>query len=83
MAINVAAQADSGYVVALLRYYAALAAGMQSEESCPSRLGTTTVVSREPMGVVSANVLWNFPVIVSMIVGARIDGPAYSSAFSR
>ncbi len=67
MPINVADQLEAGYVVALLRYYGALAAGLQIEERRPSPLGTTTIVRREPVGVVGAIVPWNFPVILGMM----------------
>jgi acyl-CoA reductase-like NAD-dependent aldehyde dehydrogenase len=67
MPINVADQLESGYVVALLRYYAALAANLQGEESRPSPLGFTTRVRRDPVGVIGAIVPWNFPVILSIM----------------
>lgn len=67
MPINVADQLEAGYVVALLRYYAALAANLQGEESRPSPLGSTTIVRREPIGVIGAIVPWNFPVILSIM----------------
>jgi acyl-CoA reductase-like NAD-dependent aldehyde dehydrogenase len=67
MPINVADQLESGYVVALLRYYAALAANLQLEEKRPSPLGSTTLIRRDPIGVIGAIVPWNFPVILSMM----------------
>ena len=67
MPINVADQLESGFVVGVLRYYAALAANLQLEESRPSPLGSTTLVRREPVGVIGAIVPWNFPVILSMM----------------
>jgi len=66
MPINTADQLESGYAVALMRYYAALAANLQIEESRPSPLGFNTVVRREPVGVVAAIVPWNVPVALSM-----------------
>ncbi len=45
MPIGVAQQMEHGYAVAILRYYAALAAGLQEEEQRPSPLGMTTVGS--------------------------------------
>jgi len=67
MPINTADQLEAGYTIALVRYYAALAASMQAEESRPSPLGFNTLVRREPIGVVGAIVPWNFPVILSMM----------------
>ena len=45
----------------LVRYYAALALGTLAEETRVSLVGGTTVVRREPVGVVAAIVPWNFP----------------------
>ena len=45
----------------LLRYYAALAQQVPAEQTRPSLVGGTTVVRREPVGVVAAIVPWNFP----------------------
>jgi acyl-CoA reductase-like NAD-dependent aldehyde dehydrogenase len=67
MPINTADQLEAGYTIALMRYYAALAANLQVEESRPSPLGFNTLVRREPVGVVGAIVPWNFPVILSMM----------------
>lgn len=67
MPIAVSQQLEAGYTVAVLRYYAALAAQLQDEERRPSPLGSTTLVRREPVGVVGAIVPWNFPVILSMM----------------
>ncbi|HEX5804883.1 MAG TPA: aldehyde dehydrogenase [Macromonas sp.] len=67
MPIVMSEQLEAGYTVAVLRYYAALAAGLVLEESRPSPLGSTTLVRREPVGVIGAIVPWNFPVILSMM----------------
>ncbi len=67
MPISVSQQLEAGYTVAVLRYYAALATSLQTEESRPSPLGSTTLVRKEPIGVVGAIVPWNFPVILSMM----------------
>ncbi len=67
MPINVADQLESGFVVGVLRYYAALAAGLVTEEARPSPLGFTTHVRKEPIGVVGAIVPWNFPVALSIM----------------
>jgi geranial dehydrogenase len=67
MPINTADQLEAGYTISLARYYAALATNLQVEESRLSPLGFTTLVRREPVGVVAAIVPWNFPVILSMM----------------
>ena len=67
MPIGVSQQLEVGYTVGVLRYYAALASSLQLEEVRPSPLGSTTLVRREPVGVVGAIVPWNFPVILSVM----------------
>jgi geranial dehydrogenase len=67
MPISVARQLESGYGIAVLRYYAALGAALQVEERRPSPLGSETLVRREPIGVVGAIVPWNFPVVLSIM----------------
>jgi len=67
MPINVADQLESGFVVGVLRYYAALAAGLVTEETRPSPLGFNTLVRKEAIGVVGAIVPWNFPVALSIM----------------
>jgi acyl-CoA reductase-like NAD-dependent aldehyde dehydrogenase len=67
MPINTADQLEAGYSVALLRYYAALASNLQTEEVRPSPLGFNTLVQRVPVGVVGAIIPWNFPVILSIM----------------
>jgi len=66
MPINVADQLESAFVVGLLRYYAALAENMVEEEARPSPTGATTLVRREPVGVVGAITPWNFPVALQI-----------------
>ncbi len=66
MPINVADQLESAFVVALLRYYATLAENLVEEEARPSPTGSTTLVRRDPVGVVGAIVPWNFPVALSI-----------------
>jgi acyl-CoA reductase-like NAD-dependent aldehyde dehydrogenase len=51
----------------LLRYFAALAQQAPAEESRPSLVGGTTVVRREPIGVVAAIVPWNFPQSLTLL----------------
>lgn len=67
MPITVAEQLESGFVVGMLRYYAALAGSQELEAPRPSPLGFTTLVRREPVGVIGAIVPWNFPVALSMM----------------
>ena len=66
MPITMSEQLESGFVVAMLRYYAGLANNLQTEESRPSPLGSTTLVRRDPIGVVAAIVPWNFPVALAV-----------------
>jgi len=66
MPINVADKLESEFVVGLLRYYAALAENIVEEEARPSPTGSTTLVRRDPVGVVGAIIPWNFPVALSI-----------------
>lgn len=53
--------------VQLLRYYAGLAESMPTEERRASQpMPGTTIVRREPIGVVAAIAPWNFPAVLSM-----------------
>jgi acyl-CoA reductase-like NAD-dependent aldehyde dehydrogenase len=45
----------------LVRYYAALAQQMPAEETRASLVGGSTIVRRDPAGVIAAIVPWNFP----------------------
>jgi aldehyde dehydrogenase (NAD+) len=61
MPISVATQLEGGFPVVVLRYLAGLLAGACFEEERPGHLGGTTIVRREPVGVVGAIVPWNYP----------------------
>ncbi|MEU3657071.1 aldehyde dehydrogenase [Streptomyces sp. NPDC032161] len=52
---------------AVLRYYAGLARTLEWEERRPSFTGATTLVRREPVGVVAAIVPWNYPQVLGMM----------------
>ena len=67
MPLSLSQPFEGGFVVALLRYFASLAAGLQLEERRPSPLGFDTLVGRQPIGVVGAIVPWNYPVLLSMM----------------
>ncbi|HWE90093.1 MAG TPA: aldehyde dehydrogenase [Pseudonocardiaceae bacterium] len=66
MPLSLSEQFEGGYVVALLRYYAALATSTEYEEQRPSPLGFDTLVRRSPIGVVGAIVPWNYPVVLAV-----------------
>ena len=67
MPLSLAEAYEGGYVVGLIRYYAALAAAIQTEERRHSPLGFDTLVRREAVGVVGGIVPWNYPVVLSMM----------------
>jgi len=55
-------QASEGVVGPLaIRYFAGVASATESQELRPRLGGGSTVISREPIGVVAAVVPWNFP----------------------
>lgn len=67
MPIALARFAEGAAPVQLLRYYADLIETTPVEERRASRpLPGTTVVRREPIGVVAAIAPWNFPAVLSM-----------------
>jgi aldehyde dehydrogenase (NAD+) len=67
MPIAVATFAEGRAPVGLLRYYAALARSVELEQRRPRIDGAgTTVVRREPVGVVAMIVPWNFPQALTM-----------------
>nr|AAC15840.1 hypothetical aldehyde dehydrogenase precursor [Rhodococcus rhodochrous] len=61
MPVAVARQLEGVFPVVLLRYYAGLARDTATEETRPGLFGGSTLVCREPLGVVGAIVPWNFP----------------------
>ena len=61
MPIAVSSATEAVIPATLLRYYADLAINQNAEENRPGFAGGTTVVRREPVGVVAAIVPWNFP----------------------
>lgn len=67
MPLSLAQGLESGYVVGLLRYYAALTKAMIVEERRPSPMGFDTLIRKGPVGVVGGIVPWNFPVVLSMM----------------
>jgi geranial dehydrogenase len=78
MPLQVSSPFEGGYVVAVLRYYAGLAANLVLEERRPSPLGFDTLVRRDPIGVAAGIVPWNFPVLLSV---TKI-GPALAAGCS-
>lgn len=66
MPISIAQAAEGAVPAALLRYYATLCRGRQVEERRPSFTGTTTIVRKEPVGVVAAIAPWNYPSTLAM-----------------
>jgi len=61
MPIGISTQLDAAFPSVLLRYYAGVIREASFEVEQPALLGGTTVVRREPIGVVGAIVPWNFP----------------------
>jgi aldehyde dehydrogenase (NAD+) len=61
MPISIATQLEGGFPVVVLRYMASLVANATFEEERPGYLGGTTIVRREPIGVVGGIVPWNYP----------------------
>ncbi len=75
MPLSLAEAFEGGYVVGMVRYYAALTAALVTEERRHSPMGFDTIVRRAPVGVVGGIVPWNYPVVLSMM---KI-GPALAS----
>jgi len=61
MPISIARQLEGGFPMVVIRYMAKLAGTLAFEESRPHLLGGTTIVRREPIGVVGAVAPWNYP----------------------
>jgi len=67
MPVELARFAEGAAPVQLLRYYADLAESTPLEERRASQpMPGTTIVRREPVGVVAAIAPWNFPAVLSM-----------------
>jgi acyl-CoA reductase-like NAD-dependent aldehyde dehydrogenase len=61
MPISIARQLEGGFPMVVIRYMSKLAGTLAFEESRPHLLGGTTIVRREPIGVVGAVAPWNYP----------------------
>ncbi|UCZ62491.1 aldehyde dehydrogenase family protein [Mycolicibacterium phocaicum] len=61
MPVSIGAQTEGAYPALLLRFYADLITGQAAEETRRSLVAGSTVVRKEPIGVVAAIVPWNFP----------------------
>ena len=61
MPVTVGRQTEGAVPAALLRYYAEIAPELLAEDERRSRVAGTTLVRKEPLGVVAAIVPWNFP----------------------
>ncbi|HEY5855677.1 MAG TPA: aldehyde dehydrogenase [Aldersonia sp.] len=61
MPVAVSQQLEAVFPQLLLRYYAGLVRSESFVETRPGLLGGSTLISRDPIGVVAAIVPWNFP----------------------
>jgi aldehyde dehydrogenase (NAD+) len=61
MPIAISSAFEAGFPALTLRYYGAMVAEQGVEELRPGMMGGTTVVRREPVGVVAAIIPWNYP----------------------
>lgn len=61
MPVTIGRQTEGAVPATLLRYYADIAPGILAEDERRSKVTGTTVVRKEPLGVVAAIVPWNFP----------------------
>jgi acyl-CoA reductase-like NAD-dependent aldehyde dehydrogenase len=66
---------EAGFPALLLRYYSGLMTGTDQEETRPGMLGGSSLVIREPIGVVAAVVPWNVPQAITFLK----LGPALAS----
>jgi aldehyde dehydrogenase (NAD+) len=67
MPIAMSPRANIHSPVGILRYYAGLARSMEWEERRPAFASGSTLVRREPVGVVGAIVPWNYPQALAMM----------------
>lgn len=65
MPISLSSNGEAIFPALLLRYYADLAVRVPFEEERPGLAGGTSVVRREPVGVVAAIAPWNFPQVLA------------------
>ena len=67
MPISVSSQVEGQLPSVILRYYASLIQNTPIEEERAGFMGGTTLVRKEPMGVVAAIIPWNSPQILTAI----------------
>ena len=61
MPITISEQIEAQFAVILTRYFAELIRSTPLEENRPHLLGGTSVIRKDPIGVVAAIAPWNFP----------------------
>lgn len=61
MPIAISQPVEGGFSATVLRYMATLARSLEVEVERPHLLGGTSIVRRQPIGVVAAIVPWNYP----------------------
>ncbi|MEU7811941.1 aldehyde dehydrogenase [Pseudonocardia sp. NPDC049154] len=67
MPITLSRNFEGGFPPVLLRYFAGMVSENPQEESRPGMLGGTSLVIREPIGVVAAIVPWNVPQAITFL----------------
>jgi acyl-CoA reductase-like NAD-dependent aldehyde dehydrogenase len=67
MPISLAQNFEAGFPALLVRYYSDLMTSAPVEESRPGMFGGTSLVSKQPIGVVGAIVPWNVPQGISFL----------------